>query len=529
MPVVNVKQACNIYKPLPPGSSPLIIGCRFGEGRSMPFFVTSAAALGHGERRVVSRKNEFNTTEHDACGVGFLYRPESTHSTISDALLALAQMEHRGATSADGLSGDGAGILSSIPKDIFLREGISINDREAVAVLFTPDRLGSARRGVVGMHRKQIEEFLCEKGFKARHWRVVPVARNTLGLIALSACPLIEQVVIAPPASIPDSELDSAYASLRLAISHLMRFQIGEPDFYVASLSRKSIVYKAMTTSEGLARFYYDLQDEAFKSKWAVFHRRFSTNTVSKWPLAQPFRFLAHNGEINTLKGNLNWLHARLSQAVFDVTATWDDTQNELCPGSHVDYAGSDSSVLDFCVESLMKDGDSVESAFMKLIPEAYEHHSHLTDDPQIEHFYEFYAPHQEPWDGPALVAFSDAIKLGAILDRNGLRPARFSIYEDGSIILASEAGVGISSEAPVVRRGRLGPGQMIVVDIETGTVRFDIEAKAEIAKQHPYGQWLLKERRALKEIQFTKEWSYSTEELTSRQIAAGYTAEDVD
>ncbi len=479
---------------------------------------------------MVNHKPEFVTNEHDACGVGFLYRPQSTHSTISDALQALAQLEHRGATSADGVSGDGAGILTTIPRKIFSGEGVSIGEREAVAVLFTPDRLGyGGKNGVVGLHRKQIEEFLCARGFKAKHWRVVPVSRNSLGPVALSVCPLIEQLVITPSSHVSEADLDSAYSNLRIALSQFMRFQIGEPDFYVSSLSRKSIVYKAMTTSEGLAQFYHDLLDESFEARWAVFHRRFSTNTVSKWPLAQPFRLLAHNGEINTLKGNLNWLHARLSQAALHVNATWDDTQNALCPGSQVDYAGSDSSVLDFCVESLLMDGDSVESAFMKLIPEAYEHHSHLTDDPEIEHFYEFFAPHQEPWDGPALVAFSDAIKLGAILDRNGLRPARYSIYEDGSIILASEAGVKVTTDAPVVKRGRLGPGQMIVVDIEAGTVQFDIEAKADVAKQHPYGQWLLKERRALKEIQFTKEWSYNTEELTSRQIAAGYTAEDVD
>ncbi len=475
------------------------------------------------------RKDSFEQ-EHDACGVGFIYRPDCTRSTIDDALTALAQMEHRGATGWDGITGDGAGILAALPKDIFRKEGISLDSRDAVAVIFVPDQLARKRNSqLVALHRDLIEKFLKSQGFTARIWRVVPVVRSTLGPVALQACPVIEHLVISHNGNLPERELDVAYANLRVAISQFMRFQIGEPDFYIASLCRKTIVYKAMTTSEGLTKFYVDLQDENFKSNWAVFHRRFSTNTVSRWPLAQPFRLLAHNGEINTLKGNLNWLHARLSQFELDVKATWDDTTNELRPGSKVDYAGSDSSVLDFCVETLLKDGDSIESAFMKLVPEAHEHHSHLTEDPEIEHFYEFFAPHQEPWDGPAMVAFCDATTVGAVLDRNGLRPARYTIYQDGSVILASEAGIAITTDAPVSKKGRLGPGQMIAVDLATGTIRHDIELKKSVARTHPYGQWLLKERRVLKECGFSKEWTYNEQEMVARQVAAGYTLEDVD
>jgi glutamate synthase (ferredoxin) len=439
-------------------------------------------------------------------------------------------MEHRGATGADGVTGDGAGVLTTIPREIFRREGISMDDRDAVAVLFIPDPLSRKRNSeLIAMHRVYVGKFLKARGFTARIWRQVPVVKNTLGKVALKSCPLIEHLVISCDRNLPDVELDRAYADLRVALSQFMRFEIGEPDFYIASLCRKTIVYKAMTTSDGLAQFYTDLKDQSFKSNWALFHRRFSTNTVSRWPLAQPFRLLAHNGEINTLKGNLNWLHARLSQSALDVKATWDDTRNELAPGSQVDYAGSDSSVLDFCVETLLKDGDTIESAFMKLLPEAHEHHSHLNDHPEIEHFYEFFAPHQEPWDGPALVTFSDATTIGAILDRNGLRPARYSLYEDGTVFLASEAGLKISTNAAVIKRGRLGPGQMIAVDIKTGTIRHDVELKLAVAKQQPYGQWLLKERRALKNSAFSKEWSYSSEELSARQVSAGYTLEDVE
>lgn len=477
-----------------------------------------------------NRDEELTFEERDACGVGFIYRREITRSTIDDALSALAQMEHRGATGADGVTGDGAGILTTIPKEIFRREGISIDAKDALAVLFIPDNLSKRRNSdLIAMHREYIEKFLKSKGFTARIWRPVPVVRNTLGPVALKHAPLIEHLIISCDRHLIGRELDRAYAELRVSLSQFMRFEIGEPDFYVSSLCRKTIVYKAMTTSEGLVDFYSDLRDPLFQSQWALFHRRFSTNTVSRWPLAQPFRLLAHNGEINTLKGNLNWLHARLSQSQLDVQATWDDTRNELTPGSKVDYAGSDSSVLDFCVEALLKDGDSIESAFMKLIPEAHEHHSHLNDHPEIQHFYEFFAPHQEPWDGPALVAFCDATTIGAILDRNGLRPARYSLYSDGTVFLASEAGLKISADADVVKRGRLGPGQMISVDIKTGKVKHDVEVKTEVATEQPFGQWLLKERRALKSGAFSKEWSYSSEELSSRQVAAAYTLEDVE
>ena len=479
---------------------------------------------------VFNRDEKLLVDESDACGVGFIYRPATTRGTIDDALSALAQMEHRGATGADGVTGDGAGILTTIPKDIFRREGISIDAKDAVAVLFIPNNLSKKRNSeLIAMHRVYIEKFLKSRGFTARIWRPVPVVRNTLGTVALKHAPLIEHLIISCERNLIGRELDRAYSDLRVSLSQFMRFDVGETDFYIASLCRKTIVYKAMTTSEGLVDFYPDLRDPLFKSQWALFHRRFSTNTVSRWPLAQPFRFLAHNGEINTLKGNLNWLHARLSQSELDVKATWDDTRNELTPGSKVDYAGSDSSVLDFCVETLIKDGDSIESAFMKLIPEAHEHDSQINEHPEIGHFYEFFAPHQEPWDGPALVAFSDATTIGAILDRNGLRPARYSLYADGTVFLASEAGLKISAASEIVTRGRLGPGQMITVDIKNGTVKHDAEVKTDVARQEPYGQWLLKERRALKSSGFSKEWSYSSEELSARQVAAGYTLEDVE
>lgn len=479
---------------------------------------------------LLNRDEKLILDERDACGVGFIYRPESTRGTIDDALAALAQMEHRGATGADGVTGDGAGILTTIPKEIFRREGISIDAKDALAVLFIPDGLSRKRNSdLTAMHREYIEKFLKSKGFTARIWRPVPVVKNTLGQVALKHAPLIEHLVVSCEINLTEEELDRAFSDLRVSLSQFMRFEIGEPDFYISSLCRKTVVYKAMTTSEALTNFYSDLKDPLFKSQWALFHRRFSTNTVSRWPLAQPFRLLAHNGEINTLKGNLNWMHARLSQTALDVKATWDDTRNELTPGSRVDYAGSDSSVLDFCVETLLKDGDTIESAFMKLIPEAHEHHSHMGENPEIEHFYEFFAPHQEPWDGPALVAFSDATTIGAILDRNGLRPARYSLYDDGTVFLASEAGLKISTSAAVIKRGRLGPGQMIAVDIASGAIKHDAVVKTDVAKKHPYGLWLLKERRALNAAAFSKEWSYSSEDLSARQIAAGYTLEDVE
>ncbi len=457
--------------------------------------------------------------EHDACGVGFIYRTQRTYEVIADALNALSKMEHRGACSADGITGDGSGILTSIPVDIFAREGISLDERDAVAVLFTPKQL--VNTGIAATHflyRKEIERFVKTRGFDVKAWRAVPTSINTLGPIALESCPVIEHLVISYTGDLQGNALDLECTELRAALSVFVQEELNSADFYIASLCRTSIVYKAMTSSDGLRDFYDDLRDDLYKSKWAVFHRRFSTNTASKWALAQPFRHLAHNGEINTLRGNLNWLNARLAAI-----------KSQGADASAVDYAGSDSSILDYAVENLLKHGDSIESAFMKLIPEAHEHHSHLKDDPEIEHFYEFYAAHQEPWDGPALVVFSDANIVGAILDRNGLRPARFTLYEDGSLILSSETGIDLSTDSPVLQKGRLGPGQMISVNLDTGVVSSDIELKKAVAKQHPYGQWLLRERRALKERQFSKEWSYSEEELNRRQIASGYTIEDID
>ncbi len=458
-------------------------------------------------------------SEKDACGVGFIYRKERKRSTIDDAINALCKMEHRGACGADGITGDGAGILTSIPVELLESEGIGMNPDDALAVIFTP-------RKIEADYQQLIQQFLQVKGYKIKAWRTVPVQEEKLGKVAREHAPIIEHLIISRAGSDRAGlETEKELRTLRASLSSYMQSQPGGAEFYIASLSSKTIVYKAMTSSQGLAAFYDDLRNENFASNWAVFHRRFSTNTVSKWSLAQPFRLIAHNGEINTLRGNLNWFHARQKARSLARQKDADACLQTTNP----DWAGSDSSMLDYAVECLINDGDCTESAFMKLIPEAHEHHSHLKDTPQIEHFYEFFAPHQEPWDGPALVVYSDGNSLGAVLDRNGLRPARFTVYEDGTIILASEAGINIDTNARVQTKGRLGPGQMMAIDLQKGELRNDIEIKSDIATRQPYGQWLLRNRRALKERPYGSRLALRKQELVQQQIASGYSLEDVD
>lgn len=459
-------------------------------------------------------KTPVSIDEKDACGVGFIYRPEALFSNIRDALAALRKLEHRGACAADGRSGDGAGIMTAIPRDLLRKDAIHISERDAVGMIFLPQRQESVRQRA----RDTAERIVEAHGFCVKSWRKVPVDRSALGPLSLSVAPAIEQLILSP-----DAGIDNEEAELRLYVARQeITEAVGHPDFYIASLSSRSIVYKAMANSTDLERFYLDLQNEAFKSRFVVFHRRFSTNTTTRWKLAQPFRMVAHNGEINTIDGNLNWLIARLN-ANCDRVSRFDP--HTLRP----DWAGSDSSILDFALEYVIRQGDTPESALMKLIPEAYENESYLEEHPEILHFYEYFSSIQEPWDGPALMVFCDGHSLGATLDRNGLRPARFSVYEDGSILLASEAGLSLATDAAIIESGRLGPGEMIAVDLDTGALKRDLDIKATVASQYPYGQWLLQQRRALSQFAFAEQPSLDPESLVRLQAKSGFGKEDID
>ena len=462
--------------------------------------------------------NKYCETERDACGVGFVYRPYPCHETISDALRALSRLEHRGAVAADGVSGDGAGILTQIPIAILNREGIEFTKTSAVATLFIP-------QGHEETARETFTQEIQMAGLSLDAWRTVPIRTEALGEIARDSMPHIVHAVFSGLAEETDGSIrEKLLHQLRQRIYRSITAHQGMNEFHFPSMSDKTIVYKGMVNSNSLRDFYCDLTDGAFQASWAVFHRRFSTNTISKWSMAQPFRLLGHNGEINTIKGNLNWLHARQLAA---------QRRNAIEPDSleqpHPDWAGSDSSILDYAVESLVADSDPIEAALMKLVPEAYEHGRTRELHPEISHFYEYFAGIQEPWDGPALVAFSDGKSLGAVLDRNGLRPARYQVYEDGSIFLGSEAGIDISTDAAVLERGRLKPGQMLSVNLKTGAIRKDREIKGAIAAEHPYGQSLLQHRQIINPHQFNDQASMGNDTLTALQLMNGLGKEDVD
>ncbi|QSJ17160.1 glutamate synthase large subunit [Nostoc sp. UHCC 0702] len=433
--------------------------------------------------------------ERDACGVGFIAHRQNqvSHEIVTKALAALTCLEHRGGCSADQDSGDGAGILTAIPWDLFQQDYLSgklagaSDSNIAVGMMFLPQEKEVAQRV-----KQAVELVAAQEKLTVLGWRVVPVQPDLLGVQARENQPQIEQVFLAAEES--GDELERQLYITRRRIGKAGN-SISE-EFYICSLSSRTIVYKGMVRSAVLGEFYEDLKNPAYKSAFAVYHRRFSTNTMPKWPLAQPMRLLGHNGEINTLLGNINWMMAREATLTHPV---WGDRVNELKPLVHID--NSDSATLDNVLELLVRSGRSPLEALMIMVPEAYQNQPSLHDYPEIVDFYEYYSGLQEAWDGPALLVFSDGKKVGATLDRNGLRPARYFITKDDYIVVASEAGVVDFPEADIIEKGRLGPGQMIAVDLVNHEVLKNWEIKQRIAKQQPYGEWLQKYRQELKQI----------------------------
>lgn len=480
--------------------------------------------------------------ERDACGVGFIAHRQNraSHEILAKALTALTCLEHRGGCSADQDSGDGAGILTAIPWELFQQEGINVadTDKMAVGMIFLPQDQLAAQQAKATFKQVAESENLTVLG-----WRVVPVRADLLGVQARENQPQIEQVFLASTDKSGD-ELERELYITRRRIAKATK-NISE-EFYVCSLSNLTIVYKGMVRSAVLGEFYEDLKNPAFKSAFAVYHRRFSTNTMPKWPLAQPMRLLGHNGEINTLLGNINWMMAR--EATLD-HPVWNGRADEFKPLVNID--SSDSATLDNVLELLVRSGRSPLEALMMMVPEAYKNQPSLQNYPEIVDFYEYYSGLQEAWDGPALLVFSDGKKVGATLDRNGLRPARYVITKDDYIVVASEAGVVEFPEANILEKGRLGPGQMIAVDLTTQEVLKNWEIKQRIAKQYPYGEWLQQYRQELKQLvkpssvngngngngnghHPTDKEQLITDKidkqtLLQQQIAFGYTSEDVE
>ncbi len=468
--------------------------------------------------------------ERDACGVGFVADRlgRASHKILQQSLKALGCMEHRGGCSADRDSGDGAGIMSAIPwailQDWAAQQNIDLADTErcAVGMVFFPPDATEADRA-----RACMQSVLTDRGLQVIGWRVVPTRPEVLGEQARENLPHIEQVIIRSQALSGDALERELYVARARARNRILNENLlNQPEeFYVCSFSTRTIVYKGMVRSAVLGEFYLDLQDPAFETAFAVYHRRFSTNTMPKWPLAQPMRLLGHNGEINTHLGNINWMRARQK----DLAAPcWQPEELEVLKPI-VDRDRSDSANLDSVMELLVQSGRSPMAALMILVPEAYQNQPDLKSYPEIVDFYDYYSGMQEPWDGPALLVFGDGKTVGASLDRNGLRPARYSITSDGLVVVASETGVVDLDEAKVIEKGRLGPGQSMVVDFATQEVLRNWEIKERIAKSNPYGEWIRAERKTIAPQDFSAAPQETWANLVQAQTAFGFTAEDVE
>ena len=459
------------------------------------------------------------SAERDACGLAMVATLRGTpgHDIIELALDALRNLEHRGAVGSDAGTGDGAGIITQVP-DAFLREvlpfALPAAGRYAVGNAFLPDEDGPRAEVKAVVERLAAEEDLIVLG-----WRPVPVDPDAIGALARDSMPVIEQLVVSSTRGTSDGAtaggilLDRQTFRLRKRAEH-------ETDVYFPSLSSRTMVYKGMVTTLQLEPFYPDLSDERFASKLALVHSRYSTNTFPSWPLAQPFRMIAHNGEINTVRGNRNWMRARQSQLESAALGDLDDILPVVTPGR------SDSASFDEVVELLTLSGRSLPHSVMMMVPEAWENAAEI--EGARRDFYEYHSMLMEPWDGPAALVFTDGALVGATLDRNGLRPGRYLVTDDGLVVLGSETGVLDIDPARVVRRGRLRPGRMFLVDTAAGTLIEDDDIKRELAAARPYGDWLDEGRIFLSELPDREHIVHTPASVTRRQRTFGYTEEEV-
>ena len=456
--------------------------------------------------------------ERDACGVGFVAdrRGRHSHEILRLALTAVGAMSHRGAVAADARTGDGAGVLTQIPYAL-LRRGLRLRTPNAdlgAGMVFLPRQTDPARRA-----RALIEETLQGAGVRVLGWREVPVDPDALGDHARRTQPEIAQVVVARPKGLDDDAFERALYRLRRIIER--RAASGGLDLYIPSLSRATIVYKGLFVSTQLPRFYRDLADEAYETAIAVFHQRYSTNTFPSWPLAQPFRLLAHNGEINTLQGNVTWMAAREAGLR---SPLWPDGVDDLLPV--IQPGGSDSAMLDNVLELLTRSGRDLLHSLITLVPSAWEGVLDLPD--AVRAFFEYHGCLGEPWDGPAGLAFSDGRFAAAALDRNGLRPARYIVTRDGLVVVASEAGVVDVPPEQIIEKGRLGPGQILAVDTYKAIVLHDDEIKGLCAMRKPYGDWIERHMIRLTGVHGPAEIVVPAD-LVTQQRVFGYAAEDLD
>ena len=449
--------------------------------------------------------------DKDACGLAMVATLRGTpgHDIVKTALTALTNLEHRGAIGSDAGTGDGAGILTQIP-DTFFRSTVSFElpDKGAYAVGLVFIETGEEQQLEASFDSLALEEQLQVIG-----WRDVPINPDVLGDLARAAMPTIRQVFVAAPDGATGMDLERRCFRLRKRSER----NLGA---YHPSLSSRTIVYKGMVTTLQLEPFYPDLSNELFDSTLALVHSRFSTNTFPSWPLAHPFRMIAHNGEINTVKGNRNWMRSREAQLSAEVLGDIKQLTPIITPD------GSDSASFDEVVELLYMSGRSLPHAMMMMIPEAWEKHSDI--DESRKNFYEYHSMLMEPWDGPAAVIFTDGSLVGATLDRNGLRPGRYIVTEDGLVVLASEIGVAEIDPSKIVRKGRLQPGRMFLADTVNGRLIDDDEIKAEVAALEPWGDWLESNRINLKDLPEREHIAHTASSVNRRQRTFGYTDEEL-
>nr|QCI04553.1 glutamate synthase [Apoglossum ruscifolium] len=466
----------------------------------------------------------FIVHERDACGVGFIAQihQDSSHDIILNALNALNCMEHRGGCSADNQSGDGAGITTQIPWKLFSQ----------FVPKFSKDHINNYGVAMIFMESKYLEKVksifnwvLKEYQLKLIGWRNVPVNESVLGEQAKYNQPLIMQCFV-QSISLEENNIESKLYIVRKRIEKLINNTNSNiyKNFYICSFSSKVIIYKGMVKSNILSLYYKDLSNPLYTSNFAMYHRRFSTNTMPKWSLAQPMRFIAHNGEINTLLGNLNWMKSK--ESLF-VHSSWAEFHDVLMPITNVE--SSDSANLDCMVELLIQSGKSPQEALMILIPEAYKNQPSLKSLSQVTAFYDYYSHLQEPWDGPALVVFSDGNIVGATLDRNGLRPARYVITNDGFISLSSEVGIVNINQNNIIEQGRLGPGQMFCVDLINKITLNNFLIKQKIADKFPYKLWLDKYSKSLLSQDYLSSVLLDIVDIARLHTAFGYTNEDIE
>lgn len=465
--------------------------------------------------------------EHDACGIGFIshLKAKPSHEIISNAITMLENMEHRGGQSIDEKSGDGAGILMQLPHSFFVKKSTSLGielprkGKYGVGMVFFPaDKIKRQQC------RNILNEYINKVGLILLGYRGVPVDNSNLGEAAFSTEPQIVQIFVEAKEGINQDALERKLFVLRKSSTHTINnnVDLDDGEFYITTFSSKVIGFKGQFTTPQLKEYYLDLIDENMKVGFAMVHSRFSTNTFPKWKLAQPFRYIAHNGEINTIKGNVNWMKSY--QNLLESSLFTSEELEMIKP--IVNISNSDSASLDNIIELLVLGGRSLSHVLMMLVPEAWQNDTRMDDN--LKAFYQYHASIMEPWDGPASLSFTDGNSIGATLDRNGLRPSRYLITKDNHVIMASEAGTLKVDDSQVVKKGRLQAGKIFLVDFKQGKVLEDEEIKKHISSRKEYKKWLYENEKHIDKLKQTKEnlIFISKKELKYKQVANGYTRE---